>query len=183
MAHRPHIRNEARSGRPAHAASVPALPSRPASTPQPIFVQGPAQSQPAGPARKRRLRWLKSKKRWLKWVLAVIIIAAVAALAYGYINTRNELNKAKNPAVAGKTESEQLVGQISKYIKLPSETPTIATVTNVNQLKNQEFFKDAKNGDKVLIFQSSGRALLYRESTKQVIEYAKVNLQGAPAQQ
>ena len=113
-----------------------------------------------------------------KWLLVVIIVlvAGLGALAYGYIHTKNELNKAKNPAVAGKTEAEQIVNQINKYIQLPaSETPTLATVSDVSKLKTQTFFKDAQNGDKVLIYTRAGTAILYRPSTKKVIEYAPVN--------
>ena len=114
-------------------------------------------------------------RKWLL-VLIVVLIAGLGALAYGYVHTKNELNKAKNPSIAGKTEAEQIVNQINKYVDLPTtETPTLATVSDVSKLKTQTFFKDAQNGDKVLIYTRAGTAILYRPSTKKVIEYAPVN--------
>ncbi len=113
-----------------------------------------------------------------RWMIVVIglLAAGVVYLGYQYVHTRNELKAAKNPETANQTELERITSTVGKTIKLPNETPTLASVTNISQLKNQEFFKDAQNGDKVLIYTKSGRALLYRPSTKQVIEYARVNL-------
>jgi hypothetical protein len=95
-------------------------------------------------------------------------------LAYGYITTRNQL--AQLNSSKGGSEVQQLVNTIDRYMQLPSESPTLATVNDVSKLKGQEFFKNAQNGDKVLIFSQSGRALLYRPSTKKIIEYSKVDL-------
>ena len=115
-------------------------------------------------------------RRWLL-VVIILLVAGVAALTYGYIHTKNELNKAKNPTTAGKTEAEQIVNTINKVVLVPTgETPTLATVQDVSKLKSQTFFKNAQNGDKVLIYSRSGQAILYRPLTKQVIEYAPVNL-------
>lgn len=112
-----------------------------------------------------------------KKVLGVILILVLIWLAYGYVHTKNELNKAKNPETAGKTEIEQIENQIEKVVALPAnETPTLATVSNADKLKSQIFFRDTQNGDKVLIYSKSGTAILYRPSTKKVIEFAPVNL-------
>ena len=110
-------------------------------------------------------------------MLIVLLVAGLAALTYFYIDTKNELNAAKNPETAGKTETEQIVNQVNKFLQLPTdEAPTLATVNDISKLKNQQFFKNAQNGDKVLIYSKAGRALLYRPSSKKVIEYAPVNL-------
>jgi hypothetical protein len=114
-------------------------------------------------------------RKWLL-VLIVVFVAVIGALTYGYLHTKSELNKAKNPTAAGKTEAEQITNQINKYVDLPTtETPTLATVSDVSKLKTQTFFKNAQNGDKVLIYTRAGTAVLYRPSTKKVIEYAPVN--------
>ncbi len=116
------------------------------------------------------------KKTWLKRVVGLIIIAVIAWLAYGYVHTRHELTNLKNPSTAGQTETQQIVSQVSKYVDLPTtEQPTLATVTDVTKLRNQAFFKKAQNGDKVLIYSKAGAALLYRPSTKKIIQYSTVN--------
>jgi len=115
--------------------------------------------------------------RWWRPLATVAVVILIIFLTYGYITTKNELKSQKSDAKAsGQTEIERITNEISKTLTLPKETPTLATVTNASKLQGQEFFKGAKNGDKVLIFQNSGRALLYRPSTHKIIEYSKVDL-------
>jgi hypothetical protein len=73
-------------------------------------------------------------------------------------------------------EANAIVAKVSKLMVLPTdETPTIATVTDVNAVKEQPFFAQAQNGDKVLIYQKAGKAILYRESENKIIEVGAVN--------
>lgn len=129
---------------------------------------GPAE-QPAKPKRAFFRKW-----KWWQIGLVVVAAAGVAWLAYGYVSARAELSKLGTSKDG--SEVKVLTGQIGKTIQLPDEDPTLATVNDVSKLKSQEFFRNAENGDKVLIFSNSGRALLYRPSTKKVIEYSKVDL-------
>lgn len=161
-------------------AAVESLPSTPAvTTPhhaphhaQPAHHVEPAPHAPKNP---KKVGFFFGR-RWMLVVIGVLVLL-FGLMTYFYIDTKNELSKAKdNPDSAKQTELQKITSSVGKTIKLPAETPTLATVTNVQELKNQEFFKDAQNGDKVLIYTKSGRALLYRPSTKQVIEYARVNL-------
>ena len=106
--------------------------------------------------------------------LAAIILVG---FIYSYIQTRNDLKRASDPQAATQQEATKLAGAVGKYLELPSgETPSVATVKNIDQLKDQAFFEHAKNGDKVLIYAEAGKAVLYRPSTKKVIEYAPVQL-------
>jgi len=68
---------------------------------------------------------------------------------------------------------------VGKLMELPHETPTIATVTDVNKLEDQPFFAKAQNGDKVLIFSAAQRAIIYRPSTNKVIDITPI--QTAPS--
>lgn len=80
-------------------------------------------------------------------------------------------------------EVRQLVGEVSKLMELPAgEDPTIATVTDVEQLRAQPFFLNAQNQDKVLIYSNARKAILYRPSTKKVIEVAPINIGTQSAQ-
>ncbi len=137
---------------------------RPASMP----VSPPPVGKVVAPTQSFLRRW-----RWQALLVGVVVLG-IGFLAYGYITTRDQLSQLQ--AKTDQSEVKRLVDQIGKTLVLPSETPTLATVNDVTKLKNQEFFQNAQNGDKVLIFSNSGRALLYRPSTKKIIEYAKVDL-------
>jgi hypothetical protein len=118
-------------------------------------------------------------RHWWRWLAAIILIGAVAWLVYGYVTTKNQLDKLSNPAVASQTETQQIVAEAGKLVDLPTgETPTLATVNDASKLKNQVFFADSQNGDKVLIYSKAGKAVLYRPSINKVIEFSSVNLNG-----
>lgn len=73
--------------------------------------------------------------------------------------------------------AQSLVNEVGTIYNLPEgEMPTIATVTDVGLLSDQEFFANARNGDRVLIFEASQMAILYRPSTKKIIEVGPVNM-------
>lgn len=76
-----------------------------------------------------------------------------------------------------KEDVEKLVSEVAEIISLPEgETPTLATVTDVEKVKEQLFFSKAQNGDKVLIFSLAKKAFLYRPGEKKIIEVGIVNL-------
>jgi len=113
--------------------------------------------------------------------LFILLIAAIAAGGYIYFQyqqTQQELSKIKdNPRAIAQQEAKGLVDKVGKLIALPTgEEPTIATVTDVEKLKDQPFFAKAKNGDKVLIFTQAKRAILYRPSIDKIIDVAPVNI-------
>ncbi len=71
---------------------------------------------------------------------------------------------------------DQLVEEIGKMIILPEgEVPTIATVVDPELLRDQPFFKNAKAGDRVLIYAKDSRAVLYDPVAKRVVEIGYLN--------
>lgn len=119
-------------------------------------------------------------------VLFLIIAAASGGyLYYNYQASQNELQNLKkdNPQTAAKQEIQEVKSKIGQLMELPEgEEPTLATVTDINKLKNQQFFSQAVNGDKVLIYAKSSKAILYRPQTNKIIEVASVNLGQTQAQ-
>lgn len=126
--------------------------------------------------KKRRLRKPRLTKRRVAALLVVILLAGVLFLGYQYKQTRDALNKAKNPEQAAKEEAKDVLSVVSQYLAVPTdEQPTSATVTDKTRLQNQPFFERAENGDKVLVFTKAQVAILYRPSTKKVILFAPVD--------
>jgi hypothetical protein len=137
------------------------------------------QFEPPQDQKKRKRPPINLSRQWLIRGAVILVIIAVGALAYGYIHTKNELNKLSNPKTAGQSETQQLISKIGKLVNLPTgETPTLATVNDASKLKTQAFFADAQNGDKVLIYNHAGKAVLYRPSTNKVIAYSRISLNG-----
>lgn len=126
---------------------------------------------------------LNHKKR-----LIIAIIAVVALLGLGYgIKTIKSLSDAKKELEAIKSNSNEkdkkeamaIVEQVGKLVILPEgEEPTVATVTDPTKLADQPFFANSQAGDKVLIYTTAQRAILYRPSSNKVIEIAPLNLGG-----
>jgi hypothetical protein len=114
-------------------------------------------------------------------ILAAITIISLAVGGFGiyqYQKAQSELKNLKdNPQAQAQEEVKKLVEQVGKLIDLPKgEDPTVATITDASKLKDQAFFKNAQNGDRVLIYSKAKKAILYRPSTNKVIEIAPVNL-------
>lgn len=96
---------------------------------------------------------------------------------YFYTQYRNAQNKLTNPTQFAADEVKSLVGSVSKLMNLPdSETPTVATVNDKEKLKNQPFFSKSENGDKVLIYTTAKKAILFRPSINKIIDVAPVNI-------
>ena len=64
---------------------------------------------------------------------------------------------------------------------LPSEEPTIATVSNIEALRSQPFFANAKNGDRVLIYVNARKAVLYDPVNNKIVEATPINIGNPPA--
>ncbi len=111
--------------------------------------------------------------------LGLILVAIIVIVFVIRANPEIVGNQQLKMIVQEKNEMESIVEEVGKIIELPSdETPTVATVTDAEKLKDQVFFKKAKNGDKVLIYSNSRKAFLYRPSEKKIIEVGIVSITG-----
>lgn len=104
-------------------------------------------------------------------VFSVVVLAIIGGYFY-----KNKISY-KNPELAAEMEARDLAEKVGKLILLPKdEVPTIATVSDPEALKNQAFFKDAKKGDKVLIYTNTKKAILYDPVANLIINVAPVSL-------
>ncbi len=83
----------------------------------------------------------------------------------------------KNSEADQRKDLERTLQRVSRIMVLPAnEEPTLATVTDLSKLKDQPFFTNAQEGDKVLIYPRSLKAILYSPSKDKIIEVSSVNL-------
>jgi flagellar basal body-associated protein FliL len=108
------------------------------------------------------------KKIVLIVVAAIVVLGALGTAGYFY----NKYTKAvANPDSVAQQETSALVSKVGKLISLPAdETPSVATVTDKEKLKDQTFVANTANGDKVLIYTKAKKAILYRPSTDKIVE-------------
>ena len=148
------------------------------------FVTPAASQKPPKKSKKRKL----ISRQWIMVAIAFLIFIAAAGTAYYFYNedlknkkeieaAQAEIERLSDTEQVAKEEQEQLINQVGQLVELPTnETPTVATVTDINRLKNQAFFADAQNGDKLLIFTREKKAYLYRPSTNKIVTIAPLNI-------
>lgn len=122
----------------------------------------------------------KRKKIPFSWgvlILSILLLLALGAAGYFYYQTKHP------KALSQEQEKNDLVATIGQFLELPAdETPTLATVTDKEKLADQAFFQRAENGDQVLIYSASGKAILYRPSTGKIIEVTTAQVQTTPTE-
>jgi|SRR3989338_1229129 len=118
----------------------------------------------------------KKKSMWpmLFGVLVVALIATTSGGVYFYLQN---VQLKKNPQAIAQQEVKSLIDKVSRLMVLPEgETPTIATVSEPEKLKDQPFFSKAQKGDKVLIYTNAKKAILYSPSTNKIVDVAPINI-------
>lgn len=102
-------------------------------------------------------------------VVLLLIIASL--IGYFFFTKANSSTVTVNP-----DEVSSLLEEISHIYDLPTgETPTVATITDVDKLKDQPFFEKAKNGDKVIIYNQAKKAILYDPTSRKILEIAPLS--------
>lgn len=115
--------------------------------------------------------------------VALLLLAVLVVLIKDRSSLQRQVNQLNTQSTPEQDQANELVNiqtELSKFMELPAnETPTLATVSDAEKVQNQAFFKNAQDGDKVLLYAKSGKAILYRPTTKKVIEVAQINTPAA----
>lgn len=102
-----------------------------------------------------------------------VVIIILGIVAFYFYNQYQSIKK--NPNQVAKAETEALVAEVGKLIDLPKdETPTVATVLDKEKLKDQPFFANAQNGDKILIYTKAKKAIIYRPKDNKLINVGPI---------
>jgi len=111
-------------------------------------------------------------------VIIVLVVLALIGTSYYFFNKYKKTQALlSNPTLAAKEEVKKITDQVSKLMMLPTkEEPIVVTVLDKKKLKDQDFFKNAQNGDKVVVYSVSKQAILYRPSINKIIQVAPLNL-------
>jgi hypothetical protein len=111
---------------------------------------------------RRRLSRVKPKRLIIVALAGLLIIGGASYYVY---------NKQSSEASVASVQKS-----ISKHYLLPTdEVPALATVVD-NKKISSELFKQAANGDQVLIYQQNKIAIVYRPSIDKVVAVGPVNI-------
>ncbi len=126
---------------------------------------------------------IKTKRKISPRRLSLIILVLLAVFGlYGSIHFYNKYKSLNVDAtVEAQKETTRLVGLIDKLMELPAgETPTVATISDKEKLKDQPFFAQAQNGDILFAYTTAMKAILYRPSSNKIINVAPITINQAP---
>lgn len=127
-----------------------------------------------------KVNLLGKKSAVIVGVLLLILLSAVPSY-YFYKQYQKVQKQLLDPALAAKEQTFALVVAVGKLIELPKgEDPTVATISDKEKLKDQPFFNNAKNGDKIIIYTNAKKAILYDPVANKIIDVAPVNI-GSPS--
>lgn len=117
-------------------------------------------------------------------LISLATVALIASVLAGFLFYKmNEMEKRleAQQGVEDSNEVADLVSKVSKIILLPEgELPTVATVSNPEELKNEPFFSKAKTGDKVLLYPKAKRAYLYDPVAHKILEVSLIAPENVP---
>ncbi|GMQ95340.1 MAG: hypothetical protein BMS9Abin13_453 [Patescibacteria group bacterium] len=112
----------------------------------------------------------------IKIILLLIFIGALVWFAFDYIEAKKQVALLSNPVAqqeAYQKEIREIVKQVSKLIILPEGSPDLATIQDATALAAQQpFFKDAENGDKILIYKD--KAIIFSPTKNMLVNVGPV---------
>ena len=133
---------------------------------------------------KQKIEKRKQKQQKVRMLIGGGILFLLAALIFAgysqyklYVLTKDETFVRDTPSTSATTFSstgttpktgEDIIVSLKKHILVPEGNPQIAEIQDVMKLKEtQPFFKDAKNGDIVIVYQTT--IFIYRPSADIVV--------------
>lgn len=123
-------------------------------------------------------------------IFAVLFLLAAGGFVWSYINYSNAkkqlvvLTDPKAQQEAAKKEVQALVDKVKKLVVLPeNEDPTIATITDAPALaKEQPFYKDAHNGDKLMVYMQAKKAFIYDPNRNILVNVGPIYMENSAQQ-
>lgn len=102
----------------------------------------------------------------LKTKLTLILIGVLVILASigSYFSYKYFTEK------GSRIDAQSLAKQLGKTVDLPNEQPTIFTIADKSKLSSKALTSRVSDGDTLLFFKSANRVVIYRPSTKKIVD-------------
>lgn len=131
---------------------------------------------PTKQAVKRFFRTKRGKMALLTGVIVVLVFIILVLLPL--------VRDGKGVRSQAKIDREitRLVTQVEQHMLVPDDKPLVFTISDVETLvKEQAFFTGAQNGDRLLIFQSTGKAVIYSPKRDILVNVGPINFNAPDA--
>lgn len=100
----------------------------------------------------------------IKYLAGLLFMINLFFLSYIFLNDNKQIN------------DDDLINKVNDLVVLSeNDKPIIATVTNDDLSKTNSLFKNAKIGDKVLIYSLSKKAIIFRQESQKIVEMSKLD--------
>ena len=107
-------------------------------------------------------------------IIFVVLLLVLATSTSIYFYKQSKANPEMN--TQGQSEVATILKALGQLIVLPKdEIPRMTTIDDLEKLKDQPFFTNAKKGDKFLIFDASKKAILFDPVANKIVEMAPIN--------
>ena len=116
---------------------------------------------------------LGDRNRYLLIGGGALVVLLLVLGSYFFFQWRHLQN---SPQQVAKANSQKVIQEVGKLYELPSGQPTVAQIKDISKLTGQAFFKNAQNGDYVLIYTSTKIAIIYRSGTNQIVNVGPVQV-------
>ncbi len=110
----------------------------------------------------------KKSNKILNVILIVLVVIGFGGMTYFY-RQYHQLKTAPKTKQSDVKKAQELKKKLAKLMDLPDEDPVLGKVTDRKKLDNQPFFKNAKDGDDLIIFPKAKKAIIYRDSENKII--------------
>jgi len=110
--------------------------------------------------------------------LSILVLFLITAGGFGWVIYKYKIYEGAQEEI--KKDTAKLVGKVGEHVLLPvGEEPKVATIVDIEKLKKDQpdFYANAKNGDKVLIYFISQKAFIYDPENDIVINIGPVLLE------
>lgn len=103
---------------------------------------------------------------------------------YKYYTTRQALaiaSSAEAQKEIAKKETDALISKVKRLMVLPTnEEPVVATITDKEALaKEQPFYQDANNGDRVIAYMTARKAIIYDPINDKIVNAGPIYVQNS----
>lgn len=111
------------------------------------------------------------------WIVIVVLLLGLVGGVWWWLGGRSPQPVGESAPTSAAAEAAAVHAVLKEILVLskPDEVPQLSPVTDLSKLQAQNFFRRAALGDDIVVYKENGMIVLYRPSTKQVVNLQLVD--------